>query len=75
VLFGGGIRGGQAIGRTDANGAEVIERPISVPDFLATVCTILGIDYRHTNYAPGVERPISIVDTSKPVKVVSEVVS
>jgi hypothetical protein len=75
VLFGGGIRGGQVIGRTDASGAEVVERPITVPDFLATVCTILNIDYQRTNFAPGVERPISIVDTSKPVNVVSEVLS
>jgi hypothetical protein len=75
VLFGGGIRGGQVIGRTDANGAEVVERPISVPDFLATVCTILNIDYKRTNYAPGVERPISIVDTSKPLNVISEIVT
>jgi hypothetical protein len=75
ALFGGGIRGGQVIGRTDASGAEVVERPITVPDFLATVCTILNIDYQRTNFAPGVERPISIVDTSKPVNVVSEVLS
>jgi hypothetical protein len=75
VLFGGGIRGGQVIGRTDRHAAEVVERPISVPDFLATVCTILKIDYKRTNYAPGVERPISIVDTSKPVSVVTEIVS
>jgi hypothetical protein len=75
VLFGGGIRGGQVIGRTDERAAEVVERPISVPDFLATVCSILKIDYTRTNFAPGVERPISIVDTSKPVSVISEIVA
>ena len=72
VLAGGGIRGGQVIGRTDGDAAEVVERPISVGDFLATVCTILGIDYTRENHPPGVKRPIPIVDTSKPVKVVSE---
>ena len=75
VLFGCGIRGGQVIGRTDDRAAEVVERPISVPDFLATVCTTLKIDYTRTNYAPGVERPISIVDTSKPVSVISEIIA
>jgi len=72
VLAGGGIRGGQAIGRTDRDAGEVVERPISVTDFLATVCTILGVDYTRQNRAPEVERPISIVDTSKQVTIVSE---
>jgi uncharacterized protein (DUF1501 family) len=73
VLAGGGIRGGQVIGRTDRDAAEVVERPILVTDFLATICTILGIDYTRQNRAPGVERPIPIVDTSKKVTVVSEI--
>jgi Protein of unknown function (DUF1501) len=72
VLAGGGIRGGQVIGRTDRDAAEVTERPISVVDFLATVCSILGIDYTRANSAPGIKRPIPIVDTSKGVSVVSE---
>jgi uncharacterized protein (DUF1501 family) len=72
ALFGGGIRGGQAIGRTDKHAAEVIERSIGVPDFLATVCKILNIDYTRDNVAPNAERPISIVDTRKPVNVISE---
>jgi hypothetical protein len=72
VLAGGGIRGGQVIGRTDRDAAEVVERPIGVTDFLATVCTILGIDYTRPNRAPGVDRPIPIVDTSKPVSVISD---
>ena len=72
VLAGGGIRGGQVIGRTDRDGAEVVERPISVVDFLATVCKILGIDYARENHAPGIKRPIPIVDTSKSPSVISE---
>jgi hypothetical protein len=73
VLAGGGIRGGQVVGRTDRDAAAVVERPISVTDFLGTICTILGIDYTRNNTAPGVARPIPIVDTSKQVKLVSEV--
>jgi arylsulfatase A-like enzyme len=72
VLVGGGIRGGQVVGRTDRDGATVVDRPVGVPDFLATVCTILGIDYKRKNYPPGVDRPIPIVDTSKPVNVLTE---
>src|SRR5688572_16434063 len=72
VLIGGGIKGGQVVGRTDRDGAAVVDRPISVPDFLGTVCTILGIDYKRKNFPPGVERPIPIVDTSKGVNVLRE---
>jgi uncharacterized protein (DUF1501 family) len=72
VLVGGGIRGGQVVGRTDKGAAEVVERPISVTDFLATVCTVLKIDHTRENKAPGVERPIPIVDTTKRVSVISE---
>ena len=38
ALAGGGIRGGQVVGRTSSDGTKVEERPVSVPDFLATVC-------------------------------------
>jgi hypothetical protein len=72
VLAGGGVRGGQIVGRTDRDAAEVVERPISVTDFLATVCTILGIDYTRQNHPSGVKRPIPIVDTSKQVTLISE---
>jgi uncharacterized protein (DUF1501 family) len=61
VLLGGGIRGGQVIGRTDGEAREVTDRPISVADFMATVCRILGIDYTKEVTAPN-GRPIRIVD-------------
>ncbi len=61
VLFGGGIRGGQVIGATDRTGTEVAERPISVVDFMATVCHLLGIDYRKEIDTPA-GRPIRVVD-------------
>lgn len=61
VLVGGGIRGGQVIGRTDRDAAAVAERPVSVVDFMATLCRILGIDYTKTNDSPG-GRPVRIVE-------------
>jgi hypothetical protein len=61
VLMGGGIKGGQVIGKTDAEGATVTDRPITTLDFMATICSILGIDYNKRNTAPG-GRPIRIVD-------------
>lgn len=72
VLVGGGIKGGQVVGKTDRDAAAVDERPISVTDFLGTVCTILGIDHARKNHPPGVDRPVPIVDTSKAVKLLSE---
>jgi uncharacterized protein (DUF1501 family) len=61
VMVGGGIRGGQVIGRTDAEAATVVERPVNTLDFMATVCRALGIDYNRQNHAPN-GRPIRIVD-------------
>src|SRR5262249_51915048 len=46
VLGGGGIHGGQVVGRTSAGGEIVEQRPVTVPDLLATVCRALGIDPR-----------------------------
>jgi hypothetical protein len=61
VLLGGGIRGGQVIGRTDGEGAQVVERPVSALDFLASVCRVLGINYERQNQTP-IGRPLRIVD-------------
>jgi hypothetical protein len=68
VLAGGGIKGGQVIGKTSADGTTVEERPVSVPDFLATVCLALGINPEKTNPS-NVGRPIRIADVgAKPIK-------
>ena len=49
--MGGGIPGGQVIGRTDMNGATVEDRPLSAADFFATICQIL--DWQKLNDGPG----------------------
>jgi hypothetical protein len=46
LLAGGGIRGGQAYGRTTGNGGYVADRPVSPADLAATVLVGLGIDPR-----------------------------
>jgi uncharacterized protein (DUF1501 family) len=61
VLAGGGIRGGQVIGNTGADGEEVKERPVQVPDLLATVMKALGIDPAKQNLVEN-GRPIRLVD-------------
>jgi hypothetical protein len=68
VLAGGGIRGGQVVGKTNPSGTSVTERPVAVPDFLATVCLALGVDPLKQNLS-NVSRPIRIVDkVAKPIE-------
>jgi hypothetical protein len=68
VLMGGGIHGGQVIGKTSADGKTVEDRPVAVGDFLATICAALGLDPTKQNIS-NVGRPIRIVDPkSSPVK-------
>lgn len=64
ALAGGGIRGGQVIGSTDASGIEIKERPIGVPDLYATLCKCLSIDDSKYNSSP-LGRPIRITDHGK----------
>jgi uncharacterized protein (DUF1501 family) len=67
VLGGAGIRAGQVIGDTGADGMTVTSRPVTVPEFYATVCGALGIDFTKDNYTPQ-GRPIALVDQGgKPV--------
>jgi uncharacterized protein (DUF1501 family) len=61
VLCGGGVRGGQVIGRTSDDGMTVEDRPVSVSDLLATVCRALGVDPMKQNLS-NVGRPIRLVD-------------
>jgi hypothetical protein len=68
VLVGGGIKGGQVIGQTDKDGAAVTDRPISAIDFLASICQIVGIDYKKQNNTPN-GRPVRIVEKgATPIK-------
>jgi hypothetical protein len=64
AMFGGGLKGGQVIGKTDAQGAEVVDRKTSAQDFLGTVCELVGIDPAKKNETAG-GRPIAIVEKPK----------
>ena len=67
ALIGGGIKGGQVIGRTDKKAAIVEDRPVTPADFFATICKVLGIDYTKENN-DGRGRPMRIVDKGeKPI--------
>jgi uncharacterized protein (DUF1501 family) len=67
VLAGGGIKGGQVVGRTSKDGTAVEDRPVPVPDFMATVCQALGVDPTTQNVS-NVGRPIRLADAgARPV--------
>lgn len=60
VLAGAGIKGGQAVGKTGKDGAAVVERPVGVADFLATLFTVVGVDPAKENLT-WQGRPIPLV--------------
>ncbi|MEI8342384.1 MAG: DUF1501 domain-containing protein [Verrucomicrobiota bacterium] len=44
VVAGGGFRGGQLVGASDAKGEEVKDRPVSPSDLIGSMYELLGID-------------------------------
>ena len=66
AIAGGGIRGGQVIGSSSADGNGVQERPVTIPDLFCSVCKSLNINPRTETISP-LGRPLKIVDGGKPV--------
>lgn len=59
LVAGGGVRGGQVIGQTDARGESPTHRPVSPADLARTIYTLLGIDPdREFHTADG--RPVAV---------------
>jgi hypothetical protein len=68
VLAGGGLKGGQVIGRTSKDGMEIEDRPVPVADLLATVCLALGVDPTKQNLS-NIGRPIPLVErNAQPIR-------
>lgn len=65
-MAGGGIKGGQVIGSSDADGYRPKDRPVQVPDLHATVIHALGIDGNKEVMTP-LQRPMKLIDNGKPV--------
>ena len=61
MLFsGGGIRGGQLIGATDAYGETPAERPVRPEDVAFTILQLLGVDPNKEYTAPS-GRPLKLL--------------
>jgi hypothetical protein len=75
VWAGGGINTGIVVGKTNEGGKEpgaaVEDRPVTVPDYLATLCTVLGINPRHEVMAG--KRPMPLVD--KKATIIKELIA
>ncbi|MDP6506150.1 MAG: DUF1501 domain-containing protein, partial [Planctomycetota bacterium] len=61
AMAGGGVKGGQAIGKTDKTGSEVVDGKVEPSDFFQSLCFALGIDASKQNYS-GRGRPMKIVN-------------
>ena len=49
-MAGGGVHGGQVIGRTDDLGLEIAQNPVHVHDLQATMLHALGLDHERLTY-------------------------
>lgn len=57
LVAGGGVKVGQVIGSTTADGMDIKDRPINAAEFLSTVCRVLGVDGK-TEYDASTGKPI-----------------
>jgi hypothetical protein len=61
-MAGAGLKPGVSYGATDELGYHVVESPVTIPDFHATVLHLLGIDHtRLTYYHNGIHRRLTDV--------------
>ena len=65
VLAGGGLNHCGAFGQTDDLSKKIVANPVKVPDFFATVCAAVGVDYQKNLYDG--DRPVPITDQGKPI--------
>lgn len=69
VLFGGGgLKMGQAIGRSSARGEHVVDRPIDPQDVAATIYHHLGINARTVTFYDHLDRPLALLDAGEPIR-------
>ncbi|MFT5468824.1 MAG: hypothetical protein ACI8UO_003936 [Verrucomicrobiales bacterium] len=65
VLAGGGFKGGYVHGKTSEGAEEVIENPLTIPHFNATIAYALGIPIDHILYSPS-KRPFTVAHKGTP---------
>jgi hypothetical protein len=66
AMAGGGLRHGQVIGATEADGGHIKERPVTPGDLAATIYRHMGVPLDAT-YLDGTGRPRFIVENGLPI--------
>jgi hypothetical protein len=66
IMAGGGLRHGQVIGATEADGGHIKDRPVTPGDLAATLYKFMGVPLEST-YLDGSGRPRAIVDRGQPI--------
>jgi uncharacterized protein (DUF1501 family) len=67
VVGGGGLKGGIAVGETNADGTSVETEPYTSQDVMATICKVLGISLE-TTFTSRSGRPMKIANSGKVIK-------
>jgi hypothetical protein len=67
VVGGGGFKGGQVVGQTNADGTEVDSEPYTSQDLMASVCKSVGISLE-TTFMSRSGRPMKIANGGKVIK-------
>lgn len=66
VIAGGGFKDGYVYGKTSEGAEEVVENPVTIPDFNATIAYALGIPIDQVLYSPS-KRPFTVAHKGEPV--------
>lgn len=67
VIGGGGLAGGQAVGRTNENGTEIDGQSYQAADLIATIFDRMGIDPSH-EFQTSFGSPTRATDDGEPIK-------
>jgi len=66
LLAGGGTLGGAKYGKTDDEGREVVDDPVTIPDFNATIAHAIGLPLKQEILSPS-GRPFTVAADGQPV--------
>ncbi len=50
LLAGAGVKGGNAVGATDEHGIDIVDNPVHVHDYHATILHLMGINHERLTY-------------------------
>ena len=66
LLAGGGINVGQVLGESSEDGGEIKNRPVTIPDFHATLFTAMGLEISKDYFAPD-GRLLKLTENGRPI--------